>query len=102
MDELYGILSAGHSVQILYYKVNHCTRLHFTVPRDTIMSPTANSIETQSPGVGQSGVADQYADGKAAKVTLNIWKQITIYKDDILIQYSESAIKVLSKSNTGQ
>merc|ERR1712183_281578 len=38
-----------------------------TSKRDTIMSPTANSIETQSPGVGQSGVADQYADGKAAK-----------------------------------
>jgi len=51
----------------LYYKVNPCTTLHCTVPRDTIMSPTANSIETQSPGVGQSGVADQYADGKAAK-----------------------------------
>ena len=61
--------------------------LHCIVPRDDTMSPTATSIETQSPGVGQSGVADQYADGKAAKVTLNILKQITIYKDDILIQY---------------
>ena len=35
------------------------------------MSPkpaTDNVLVTQSPGVGASGVADQYADGKAAKV----------------------------------
>ena len=32
-------------------------------------SPTAdNFLVTQSPGVGASGIADQYADGKAAKV----------------------------------
>ena len=29
-----------------------------------------NVFVTQSPGVGASGVADQYADGKAAKVHL--------------------------------
>ena len=43
------------------------------------MSPTADHIVTQSAGVGASGVADQYADGKAAKVNTSSYENQNIY-----------------------
>ena len=37
-----------------------------------------NVLVTQSPGVGASGVAYQYADGKAAKVSAHSTHYVTI------------------------
>lgn len=50
-----------------------------------------STMETQSPGVGASGVADQYADGKAAKV----WQLYIGEKNGRTLNYKNFLVSLL-------
>merc|ERR1711942_117368 len=56
-------------------------------------SPTADHIVTQSAGVGASGVADQYADGKAAKN----WELYIGEQDGRTLNYKNFLLNLLKK-----